>query len=123
MALGEVHEMAGAEHLSMADVRRLTGLTERQIRYYDTQQLVVPERTQGGHRVYTQAHIERLLFVKDLLKGGLSIVEIRQRLDHIGSASVDTGGGEQGRYPFDQRGLEDVKIYFGSLRRPRHDRR
>ncbi|MDB4895472.1 MAG: regulatory protein MerR [Firmicutes bacterium] len=115
--------MAEAGQLSMADVRRLTGLTERQIRYYDTQQLVVPERTQGGHRVYTQAHIDRLLLVRDLLKGGLSIPEIRQRLESLGSAPAQAAAEQDCRHPLDQRGLEDVKLYFGSLRRPGHDSR
>lgn len=109
--------MSEPGHLTMAAVRRLTGLSERQIRYYDEKGLVVPHRTQGGHRLYTHADVERLLAVKRLLAAGTPLEEVRGHLD------AAPGARERSEpRSFDDRGLEDVKIYFGSLRRGRHDR-
>jgi DNA-binding transcriptional MerR regulator len=116
--------MAEAGYLSMAAVRRATGLTERQIRYYDEKGLVVPDRTPGGHRLYTREHVERLLVVKGLLGSGMTVEEVRQQLESAGAPSARAAGHEpDARLPYDERGLEDVKIYFGSLRRSRHEGR
>lgn len=112
--------MSEPGHLTMAAVRRMTGLSERQIRYYDEKGLVVPGRTQGGHRLYTHADVERLLAVKRLLAAGVPLEEVRGHLDAVAPPGPRTELGEP--RSFDDRGLEDVKIYFGSLRRGRHDR-
>lgn len=115
-------DVTEAGYLSIAAVRRLTGLSERQIRYYDEKGLVVPERTPGGHRLYTPAHVERLRAVRRLIEEGLSVEEVRQRLDQEAqetSLPKDLRGSQSA----DDRGLEDVKIYFGRWRRRGHDPR
>lgn len=56
-------------------VRKLTGLTERQIRYYDRKGLVVPHRTEGKRRLYSRADVEKLLAIKRLLAGGFTLWE------------------------------------------------
>lgn len=61
----------------MCVVRSLTGLTDRQIRYYDRVGLVVPARTASGRRLYSQAQIETLLEVKALLGEGLTVVQVK----------------------------------------------
>lgn len=58
---------------------KLTGLTERQIRYYDRLGLVSPARTSGGRRMYSKADIRALLEVKRLMAGGWTLREIAQR--------------------------------------------
>ncbi len=65
----------------MAEVRIRTGLTARQIRYYDQQGLVVPMRSRGGHRLYTDAQVVRLLAVKALLATGRSLAQVADELD------------------------------------------
>ncbi|MGE5573950.1 MAG: MerR family transcriptional regulator [Bacteroidota bacterium] len=58
-------------------VRRLTGLTDRQIRYYDETGLVVPARTPGNQRLYSEAHVDTLREIKHLLAEGRRIDEVR----------------------------------------------
>ena len=69
--------------LRIGDVARLVGTTPRTIRYYEEIGLLpeVPARPSGGHRVYSEAEVERLrevMRLKDLL--GLSLEELRTLL-------------------------------------------
>ncbi|QDH20502.1 MerR family transcriptional regulator [Saccharibacillus brassicae] len=61
------------------DVARETGLTKRTIRYYEEIGLMpAPERSEGGTRRYTRAHIEhlqRVISARDVL--GFSLQEIQ----------------------------------------------
>jgi DNA-binding transcriptional MerR regulator len=65
---------------TMAEVRRRTGLTERQIRYYETQGLVAPLRSAGRQRLFSLADVERLAEIKRWLDAGLSLKAVRDRL-------------------------------------------
>lgn len=65
----------------MAAVRCRTGLSARQIRYYDQQGIVVPGRSRGGHRLYTEAQVARLLAVKALLASGRNLAAVARELD------------------------------------------
>lgn len=64
--------------LSMNIVMQLTGLTARQIRYYEEQELVHPARTEGKQRMFSLDNIDTLLEIKDLLKTGVNIAGIKQ---------------------------------------------
>ncbi|WP_277585800.1 MerR family transcriptional regulator [Psychrobacillus antarcticus] len=64
--------------LSMNIVMQLTGLTARQIRYYEEQELVLPARTEGKQRMFSLDDIDTLLEIKDLLKTGVNIAGIKQ---------------------------------------------
>lgn len=63
----------------MGIATKLTGLTERQIRYYDSLGLVSPARTSGGRRMYSKEDIRALLEVKRLMAGGWTLREIARR--------------------------------------------
>lgn len=58
---------------SMAVAERLSGLTRRRIRYYESLGLLRPARTPGGRRLYSPAELGRLAEVKDLLEAGLEL--------------------------------------------------
>lgn len=64
--------------LSMNIVMQLTGLTARQIRYYEEQELIHPARTEGKQRMFSLDDIDTLLEIKDLLKTGVNIAGIKQ---------------------------------------------
>ena len=64
----------------MSVARELTGLSERQIRYYDSMGLVIPKRTPGGHRLYSEKDIERLAWVARLIARGLTLAQVSDRL-------------------------------------------
>ena len=65
---------------TMGEVRRLTGLTDRQIRYYDQHGLVMPTRSAGRHRLFTATDVARLMSIKRWLARGLTLTEVGRRL-------------------------------------------
>lgn len=46
-------------------VMTLTDLSARQIRYYEDQELIKPERTEGNRRLFSLNDMDRLLEIKD----------------------------------------------------------
>lgn len=58
-------------------VQKLTDLTARQIRYYETNQLIRPARTEGNQRLFSFNDVERLLQIKGLIDQGLNIAGIK----------------------------------------------
>ena len=44
---------------SMSVVSKLTELSPRQIRYYETHELITPERTQGNKRLFSMNDLDR----------------------------------------------------------------
>lgn len=67
--------------LSMNIVMQLTGLTARQIRYYEENDLIIPSRTEGKQRMFSLDDIDTLLEIKDLLQSGVNIAGIKQIFD------------------------------------------
>ena len=63
---------------SMSVVCKLTELTARQIRYYETHELVMPERTEGNKRLFSLNDLERLLEIKSLIEKGFNLKGIKQ---------------------------------------------
>ncbi|GGG85934.1 MerR family transcriptional regulator [Staphylococcus pragensis] len=63
---------------SMSVVCKLTDLTARQIRYYETHELVKPERTEGNKRLFSLNDLERLLEIKSLIEKGFNLKGIKQ---------------------------------------------
>ncbi|WP_166246544.1 MerR family transcriptional regulator [Paenibacillus turpanensis] len=59
-------------------VSELTGLSIRQIRYYEQRKLIFPERTKGGTRKYSFSDIEKLIQISEHMEDGLQTFEIRQ---------------------------------------------
>ncbi|SDY58679.1 MerR HTH family regulatory protein [Evansella caseinilytica] len=56
----------------------LTGLSERQIRYYEERKLIFPERTKGGTRKYSFRDVERLVEIANKIEDGMQTFEIRR---------------------------------------------
>lgn len=66
----------------VGDLARATGLTVRTLHYYDEIGLVAPShRSDGGHRVYSDADVERLYRVCMLRRVGLPLAQIATALD------------------------------------------
>jgi DNA-binding transcriptional MerR regulator len=89
------------ETYKIDEVSKVCGLTKRTIRYYEELGLLMPtERTEGGMRLYTQEHIDRLkqiISARDVLGFSLQeildFVKIREQFEghrHSFRASVDT---------------------------------
>ncbi|MEW9668892.1 MerR family transcriptional regulator [Ammoniphilus sp. 3BR4] len=59
-------------------VMKLTDLTARQIRYYETNDLIQPVRTEGNQRLFSFNDVDRLLTIKSYIEKGLNIAGIKQ---------------------------------------------
>ncbi|SFU76714.1 MerR family transcriptional regulator [Alicyclobacillus macrosporangiidus] len=62
---------------SISVVQKLTGLSARQIRYYEQHGLVKPARSQGNQRLFSFLDVERLLQVRELLDSGMNMAGVR----------------------------------------------
>lgn len=66
--------------ITIGIVKELTGLSERQIRYYEERKLIFPERTAGGSRKYSFADVEELIEIANKIEDGIQTYEIRQEI-------------------------------------------
>ena len=64
--------------LPIGTVMKLTDLSARQIRYYEEQELVIPERNEGNRRMYSLNDIDKLLEIKDYCGGGYNMASIKK---------------------------------------------
>lgn len=66
--------------LTIGIVRQLTGLTLRQIRYYEEIGLLCPFRSNGEQRLYSINDVARLLQIKDMMGQEYPISQIKKIL-------------------------------------------
>lgn len=64
--------------ITIGVMSELTGLSERQIRYYEERKLIFPERSNGGTRKYSFSDVERLVEIANHMEDGLQTFEIRK---------------------------------------------
>jgi len=58
---------------------KAAGLTIKTIRYYETRGLLpVPPRTEGGYRLYSEADLHRVEFIKQAKALGLTLEQVRE---------------------------------------------
>lgn len=69
-------------HMKIKQVEELVGITSKNIRFYENQGLLTPERAENGYREYHEQNIETLKKIKLLRKLGISVEEIRSVLNH-----------------------------------------
>lgn len=67
--------------MKIKEVEQLTGITKANIRYYESQGLISPNRESNGYRTYDESHIKELLKIKLLRTLGLSIESIKALCD------------------------------------------
>jgi DNA-binding transcriptional MerR regulator len=67
--------------LGIGDLARRTGTKVETIRWYERDGIMpAPARTEGGHRVYTQAHLDRLAFIRHARELGFPLEDVRTLL-------------------------------------------
>ncbi|VAW55940.1 Transcriptional regulator, MerR family, partial [hydrothermal vent metagenome] len=76
----------------IGEVAELLNVTIRTIRYYEEENLLNPDRTSGGTRVYTEQHIARLRAIIYLTENDFSLEVIRL----IGSSRQTCSTGDEG---------------------------
>jgi DNA-binding transcriptional MerR regulator len=73
--------------LQIGEAANRVGLSLRTIRHWGEVGLVVPSgRSAGGFRLYTEADVERMLFIKALKPLDLSLEQIRDLVDLVYTA-------------------------------------
>lgn len=66
--------------MKIKQVEELVGITSKNIRFYESQGLIIPERAENGYREYRQKNIDTLKKIKLLRKLGVSVDEIKSVL-------------------------------------------
>lgn len=105
--------MALLQDFTIGHLSKETGVGIETIRYYEKSRLLPkPPRTPGGHRLYQNEHLKRLLFVRRSRELGFSMEEIRNLL-----ALVDGGYtcGQVKTAALDH--LKEVRLKISDLRR------
>ncbi|HVB09243.1 MAG TPA: MerR family transcriptional regulator [Bacillota bacterium] len=90
MAGGGIPDDAAAYPIGR--VAALTGLSARQIRYYEQEGLLHTARSAGRQRLYTQDQVTLLHLVKRLRDEGYSLVEVRAMLPARAAAATAASG-------------------------------
>ena len=73
----------------MSVVTKLSELSARQIRYYETHELVKPQRSEGNKRLFSLNDLERLLEIKKLIEKGFNIKGIKQIINENKEHLID----------------------------------
>lgn len=73
--------------IPIGTVSELTGLSVRQIRYYEERRLIVPERTKGGTRKYSFEDVDALVEIANKMEDGMQTYEIRKMREKEANAT------------------------------------
>jgi Cd(II)/Pb(II)-responsive transcriptional regulator len=75
--------------VKIGELAKLTDTQVETVRYYERENLLpAPARTQGNYRSYTQAHVERLSFIRNCRSLDMTLEEIRSLL-HLRDSPQD----------------------------------
>lgn len=75
--------------MRIGELARRTGVSERSLRYYEQQGLLVAGRTPGGHRDFPEHAVDRVIHIQELFAAGLHSAKIARLLPCM----RDTDGG------------------------------
>lgn len=72
-----------SQNLSIQQVSQRLKVTKHTLRFWEKKldAVIVPLRTQGGHRRYTSKHLCLIEEVKRLKKKGMSLIDIKNKFD------------------------------------------
>lgn len=77
---------------SIGVLSKRTGCNIETIRYYEKSGLTsAPPRTEGGHRLYGEDHLKRLIFIRRSRELGFSLGDIRALLDLVDVGNYTCG--------------------------------
>ncbi|RYL90289.1 MerR family transcriptional regulator [Sporolactobacillus sp. THM19-2] len=76
--------------ITIGTVCELTGLSERQIRYYEKRKLIFPERSDRGNRKYSFSDVETLMDIANKMEDGMQTSELRKEMQKKENKKVDS---------------------------------
>ena len=79
-------------YFKIGDVAEMLNTTVRTIRYYEEEGLLLPHRTDGGTRLYSEHHVDRLKAILHLAENGFSL----DAIGLIASARETCSTGDEG---------------------------
>ena len=80
------------KYFKIGEVAQMLNTTVRTIRYYEEEGLLLPHRTDGGTRLYSEHHVDRLKAILHLAENGFSLDVIGL----IGSTRETCSSGDEG---------------------------
>ena len=66
------------DQLTVGELAERTGMTRRAIRLYEQAGLITSERGPNGYRLYTERHVDEVLFIKALRAIGAPLKELAE---------------------------------------------
>lgn len=76
----EINNLIHKKIMTMGTVKEMTGLSERQIRYYEQKKLVFPDRSPSGTRKYSFSDIKLLIEIAEKIRKGSQTDIVRKEL-------------------------------------------
>jgi DNA-binding transcriptional MerR regulator len=95
--------------MRIGELASRSGVSERSLRYYEAQELIVPQRNSSGHRVYAAADLEAVVQIQELFAAGFCSSVIRQLLPELGGTGALDAATLQGMFDAAQARLEHEK--------------
>lgn len=71
-------EMATDAVISIGTVAEKLGISDSTIRMYEAEGLIIPRRTESGHRLFSLEDINRIRKIQQIIQGGVNIEGIRR---------------------------------------------
>lgn len=106
--------MTGKKDLTIGVLSRRTGCKIETIRYYERIGIFpAPPRTEGGHRVYAEDHMKRLVFIRRSRELGFSLEDIRAMMGFVDGGDYTCGEIKT----LADRHLQDIRGKIADLRR------
>ncbi|MFD7847714.1 MerR family transcriptional regulator [Nocardia sp. NPDC059764] len=79
--------------MRIGELATRTGVSDRSLRYYEEQGLLVADRTPGGQRDYPELAVDRVIHIQELFAAGLNSKKIFEILPCM--RDVDGGANER----------------------------
>ena len=107
--------------LTTGEMARRSNNTLRAVRFYEEEGILRPaKRTDGGHRLFDESELDRLMLVSDLRSLGLSLDEIKAVLDLKRAGATPAEASKEALSVISRR-LDELKGRLASLTRLRDD--
>jgi DNA-binding transcriptional MerR regulator len=107
--------------LTTGEMARCSNNTLRTVRFYEEEGILRPaRRTDGGHRLFAKAELDRLMLVTDMRMAGLSLDDIKQILEVKQNAQCGSDAARQATRVINLR-IEELREKVLVLTRLRED--